>query len=159
MLIALLLAAQQPPVRIEPGEYRWVNLTVHQTPTEIDCRYDVVSGRPTVHVELLPMPEFRLFVRGLTHGSLASTKDSLSGSIHNVVDESGQYAVVVVNEKGAPPAMVSLDVRTDVNPAPRTLARELPAKRRLAVILISFALFFVTVTWAALKLARAMRSS
>jgi len=74
-----------------------------------------------------------------------------------MVDARGQYAVVVQNRAGAPPAMVSLEVRTDLNPNADVVAKTLPPERRLVVILISFAIFFITVTWSGIKLVRAIR--
>jgi hypothetical protein len=153
-----LFALQQAPFRLEPGEFRWIPFTVNQTPTEIACRFQVMAGGPTVHLELLPMSDFRLFNRGRRHETLAASPRSQAGSFRQTVDDRGQYAVVVVNEKNAPAVMVSLEVSTEVNPSRRVVSRELPAGRRMTVILISFALFFVTVTWSALKLLRVART-
>jgi hypothetical protein len=104
------------------------------------------------------MSEFRQFNRGRKHETLAVSPDAASGEFRRIVEERGQYAVVIVNQKKAPAATVSLDVSTDLNPS-AGIARELPAGRRLAVILISFALFFATVTWAGIKLMRAVSGS
>ena len=57
----------------------------------------------------------------------------------------------------APPATVLLHLRTSLNPG-ADIARTLSPARRLTVILISFAFFFVTVAWSGRKLVRAMRS-
>jgi hypothetical protein len=108
-------------------------------------------------VELLPMSEFRLFDRGLDHEALALTPDGRTGVFRRIIDTGGRYAVVVVNGKHAPPATVSLQVRTVVNPAASDVAQTLSPRRRLTVILISFAFFFVTVRWSARKLIRGMR--
>ncbi|HVW87814.1 MAG TPA: hypothetical protein VHB50_24180 [Bryobacteraceae bacterium] len=161
LLIALLLAApllpaQQRPFRLDPGEFRWVPFTVKQIPTEVDCRFQVLRGNASVHMELLPMREFRRFNRGHEHETLAVSPDSRAGSFRRVVDERGQYAVIVINEKNAPPALVTLELRTDLNPNADVIARELPPGRRLGVILISFALFFTMLFWFGLKLLRAM---
>ena len=145
------------PFRLGPGDFRWVPFTVRQTPAQVDCHFEVLEGNPTVHVELLPMSEFRLFDRGLDHDSLVVTPDGRGGDFRRIVDVSGQYAVVVVNGKRARPATVSLQVRTIVNPAASDVARTLSPQRRLTVILISFGFFFVTVTWSARKLIRGMR--
>ena len=73
VMIALLLAAGTQmqdavePFRLDPGDFRWIPLKVRQTPSEIDCHFEVVTGSPTVHVELLPISEFRLFDRGQEH--------------------------------------------------------------------------------------------
>jgi hypothetical protein len=163
IMIALALAAgSQPrdgaqPFRLEPGDFRWVPFTVRQTPSEVDCRYEVISGNPSVHVELLPMSEFRLFNRGREHDTMALTPDGRSGEFRRIVDVRGQYAIVVKNARGAPPATVLLRVETNLNPGAE-VARTLSPGRRLTVILISFAFFFVTVAWSGRRLMRALRA-
>jgi hypothetical protein len=162
--IALLLFAGSPPqdegqpFRLEPGDFRWVPFTVRHTPSEVDCHFEVLQGNPSVHVELLPMSEFRLFDRGQEHDTMAVTPKGRSGDFRRIVDVRGQYAVVVVNARGAPPATVLLRVQTNLNPGAE-VARTLSPARRLTVVLISFAFFFVTAAWSGRKLIRAMRSS
>jgi hypothetical protein len=147
------------PFRLEPGDWRWETITIRKTPSQVDCHFEVLSGNPSVHLELLPMSEFRQFNRGEEHETLVVTPDGRSGDFRRIIDVSGQYAVVVMNGKRAPPATVSLEVRTTANPNVRDTARTLSPQRRLTVILISFAFFFVTVTWSARKLLHAMRPS
>jgi hypothetical protein len=144
------------PFRLAPGDFRWVPFTVRQTPTEVECRFQVIEGNPSVHIELLPMSEFRLFDRGEEHSTMAVTPDARTGDFRRVIDTRGRYALVVINAKNAPAATVTLDLQTNLNPA--DVARTLPPRRQLAVILISFAFFFVTVTWSSRKLIRAMRT-
>ncbi len=152
-------AEKGQPVRLEAGDFSWVQITIRQTPAEVDCRFEVLSGDPTVHLELLPLSEFRLFDRGLEHDTLVATPDGREGNFKRIIDVGGQYAVVVVNGKRARPATVSLEVRTKVNPDEKDIAQTLSPRRRLTVILLSFAFFFVTVTWSARKLIRGMRPS
>jgi len=152
----LALPQSKQAFRLEPGDWRWVPFTIRQVPTEVDCRFEVLQGNPSVHVELLPMSEFRQFNRGRKHDTLAVSPDSSSGAFRRIVEERGQYAVVIVNRRNAPAVTVSLEVGTDLNPSPSGVSKELPRGRRLAVILISFALFFVTVTWSGIKLMRAI---
>ncbi len=165
LLIVLFVAAraqaQDPgqPFRLAPGDVRWVPFTVRHTPTEVDCRFEVIEGNPTVHIELLPMSELRSFNRGEEHSTMALTPSAHSGDFRRVIDIRGRYALVVVNAKNAPPATVTLDLRTNANPSNADVARTLPPRRQLAVILISFAFFFITVTWSSRKLIRAMRMS
>jgi hypothetical protein len=143
------------PIHLETGDFRWVPFTVRQIPSEVDCRFQVVQGDATVHVELLPMSEFRAFSRGREHDTMALTPDGRTGEFRRIVDQRGQYAVVVKNARGAGPVTVVLDLRTNLNPA--DVARTLSPRRRLTVILISFAFFFVTVAWWGRKLLRAAR--
>jgi hypothetical protein len=163
-MIAFLLAVGSPsqdggqPFRLEPGDFRWVPFTVRQTPSEVDCSFEVIKGNPSVHVELLPMREFRLFNRGREHDTMALTPNGRNGEFRRIIDVRGQYAVVVENARGAPPATVLLRVQTNLNPD-ADVARTLSPERRLTVILISFAFFFVTIAWSGRKLMRAMRAA
>jgi hypothetical protein len=145
------------PFRLEPGDFRWIPFTVRHTPSEVDCRFEVTQGDPSIHVELLPMSEFRLFSRGREHDTMALTPDGKTGEFRRVIDVRGQYAVVVENKRGAPPATVLLRVQTNLDPG-ADVAQVLSPARRLTVILISFAFFFVTVAWSGRKLVRAIRS-
>jgi hypothetical protein len=145
------------PFRLEPGDFRWIPLTVRHTPSEVDCRFEVTQGDPSIHVELLPMSEFRLFSRGREHDTMALTPNGKTGEFRRIIDVRGQYAVVVENRRGAPPATVLLRVRTNLDPG-ADVARTLSPARRLTVVLISFGVFFVTVAWSGRKLIRAMRS-
>ena len=147
------------PFRLAPGDFRWVPFTIRQTPTEVECRFEVIEGNPSVHIELLPMSEFRLFDPRGRHETMAVTPAARKGDFRRMIDTRGRYALVVVNAKNAPPATVTLDLQTNVNPAGADVSRTLPPRRQLAVILISFAFFFVTVTWSSRALIRAMRAS
>ncbi len=157
-VLLLLLAATPAPqaIRLESGDYRWIPFTVTHLPTEVRCSFEVLQGEPSVHMELLPMSEFRAFNRGHRHQTLAVSPNSRTGAFRRVIDRRGQYAVVVKNERNAPPVTVSLEVRTDLTPEVSLPARELPPQRRLTVILISFGIFFATITWSGLKLIRAI---
>jgi hypothetical protein len=146
------------PFQLAPGDFRWVPLTVRQTPVQVDCHFDVAAGNPSVHVELLPMSEFREFDRGRDHETLAATPEGRDGAFRRLIDVPGQYAVVIENARGAPPATVSLHIETSVNPNRADISRGLSPQRRLAVIAISLAFFFITVAWSGRKLLRAMRS-
>ena len=157
-LAAAAFAAEQPQAfRLAPGDFRWVEFTVRQVPTLVECRYSVVSGGATVRAELLPRSEFTALYRGREHHAMTTTPASSNGSFRQVVDEPGRYALVLLNEPKAAPAMVSLDFRTEINPRNDEIARALPAGRRLTVILISFAVFFVTAGWSGRALLRATR--
>jgi hypothetical protein len=163
IVFALLLAANTTDpapqaIRLEPGDYRWIPFTVKQVPTEVDCRFEVLQGGASVHMELLPMTEFRAFNRGKAHETLAVSPNSASGAFRRIIDREGQYAVVLKNEAGAPAVTVSLEVHTDLNPNANVTAQELPPRKRLIVILVSFAIFLLLVSLSGLRLLRGIRS-
>ena len=155
---AVATAAEPQRIHLEPGEYRWVPITVKQIPTEVACRLELSGGQPTVHAELLPMSEFRLFVRRQKHDTLAISREGQSVEFRRIVDSRGQYAVVVRNRENGGPVDLTFEVRTEVDPSSGAVAQTLPGRRRLTVILASFALFFATVLWSGLKLMRAIRA-
>lgn len=164
LTLALLLTAAAPvfaenpqAIRLAPGDFRWIPFTVKAPPTGVNCRFEVLEGGPSVHAELLPMSEFRLFDRGREHETLAQTPDGRAAGFVRVIDQPGQYAVVVVNDRKAGPVTIALHVETNQNPGSADVARTISPQRRLTVILISFAVFFVTVSWASRKLIVAMR--
>ena len=144
--------------RLDPGDFRWIPFTVNQVPTEVDSSFQVTRGDASVHMELLPMGEFRRFNRGREHETLAISENGRAGSFRRVLDTRGQYVVVVINKSNARPVTVTLEVRTDLNPNADVSARTISPQRRLAVILISFAIFFGTVTWAGVRLLRTIRT-
>jgi len=154
LLLGLLLAgaAQAVLFRLEPGEYRWIPFSVKKSPAAVDCRFRVLRGDATVHMEVMRAGEFRKYVRGKQYDTFASAADGRAGQINRLVDEPGEFAVVVENDEHAPVAMVDLEVRPALNPTPETV---LPPERRLAVILISFGIFFGLVTWSGWRLWRA----
>ncbi len=154
-----LFGQQEAPFRLEPGEYRWIPFTVRQTPTEVVCRFHVVRGGPTAHAELLALSDFQSFNRGREHGSLAVTPTARAGGFRRTLEDRGEYAVVVMNDRNAQPAEVVLEVSTDLNPPTAVVTRELTQGRRLTVILVSFALFFTIVTWCGVRLVRAITKS
>src|SRR4051812_18067597 len=88
--------------RLEPGDYRYFELPVKQIPAELECRFQVLTRSPSVHVELLNRSDFHLFVLGKTHGSVLATDDSASASFRHMIDEAGEYELVIRNANEAP---------------------------------------------------------
>jgi hypothetical protein len=151
-------ALQAVPFHLRPGEYRWLPFSVQRIPTAVDCSFRVLEGGPTVHMEVMTLGEFRRFNRKRDYDTLASAPDGREGEIRRLLDERGQFAVVVMNGAAAPVATVDLEVRTDLDPSADSMAQTLPPGRRLAVILISFGLFFAMVMGAGWRLWRGVNA-
>lgn len=158
--LALLLAAagsgSSQAVRLDAGEYRWLPIYIRQTPVEVNCRFKVLNGVQTVHAELVPQDQFDAFVRRRSYEKLVSTGNTKDGSFSRIIPKRGNYAVVIMNQKNAPAALVSLSIETSVNPSGAGAAHTLPPGRRLTVILVSFAIFFVSIGWSGHLLIQAM---
>jgi hypothetical protein len=91
------------------------------------------------------------------HGFVAATRPAGSGTMAYHLQRAGEYAVVVDNRGRQTPVRVHLQVALDFSAGPEQGVRTLSPGRRLAVILISFAVFFGIVTWSTRKLLRAAK--
>jgi hypothetical protein len=158
ILLALATSSNQT-VRLDAGEYRWWPVHVSHAPVEVTCRFRVAKGAATVHAELAPRREFRAFTRRQNYHKLTMTGEAGNGFFRQILSEPGDYAVILINEENAPQALVSFFIETRENPTGAEGARTLPPERRLAVILISFAIFFVSAGWSGHRLIRAMKKT
>jgi hypothetical protein len=168
VLLAVSLAAS--PIVLpadpanEPGQifvlqdYRWIPVIVRRTPTLVSCSFDVINGTPTVHAELVSEHDFSLFSRHRDYETLASTDTGRKGSFQSMIETPGRYRVLIVNDRGAPPAAVSLIVRSEVDPPNVTVFTGASPRRKLVVILTSLTVFFGTVLFTGGKLVRAFRN-
>lgn len=138
-------------------DYRWVPVNVRRTPTTIECSFSVVTGDSSVHAELLSEEDFALFFRRREYETLAATPTGKAGEIRHVILTPGRYRVLIVNDRGAPPAAVSLVVRSEVD-APENVSGGVSSVRRLVVVLASLMFFSGTVVWSGNRLMRAYRN-
>ena len=128
-------------------------MRIRQTPVQVDVSFSVAQGDAMVHAELIADEEFRPMQQGKEHESLATTLEGKSGAFRRIIEEAGNYRVVIVNRRDAQPAMVTLNVSTAVDPV--LTSTELPPRRRMAVIGISLAVFLAMLGFAGWKLRRA----
>ena len=163
-LLALFLLAAATRVElvdevytIPPAEWRYVQVQLRQTPVAVNCHFDVLSKDAQVRVALLSRPDLERLRADQPHGFLAATQPASRGTMNYHLQQAGEYAVVVDNRALHSPVKVHLRVALDFSDGPGQGVRQLSSGRRLAVILISFAVFFGIVTWSARKLLRAAK--
>jgi hypothetical protein len=166
LLFALLLVqapsgstrstSASPPFQLAPGEYRHLEFTVRQVPTEVECKFHVLDGDDSVGLELLPRSELVRYELRREHVTLAVFPPSRDGAIRLLVNDPGRYVVAVKNRREARTATVTMELATDVNPNSDVVAQELPPAKRMAVIAISFLMFFSMVAFSGYKLLRAL---
>jgi hypothetical protein len=137
-------------------DYRWVPVVVRRTPTLVNCSFEVVSGVPSVHAELVTERDFTRFSHDRSYETLASTQTGHSGRFQQVLETPGRYLVLIRNERGAGPVAVSLNVRTDVDV--QDISTGISPLRRLVVILASLTMLSGTVFWSGRRLLRAYRN-
>ncbi len=140
------------------GEWRYVEFVVSQQPSAVRCDMELVSGGPSVRAELLNQRNLSFFTNRKPHESIAATPVNPKGMLLQAFGLTGNYAVALINGAGQP-ARVRLRLAMDFSgfgqPA---VARYLSPRRRLFVILLSFAGFFAMVTFSARKLLRAIKA-
>jgi hypothetical protein len=151
LLLALAVCpAAQDSDPVSLTDFLWVPVRARQTPLQVDVSFTVIKGNNTVHAELIADEDFRPMQHGQSHDSLAITNTGGAGAFRRIIEEPGNYRVVIVNGSPAQPAMVRLNVSTEVNPAATTT--ELTPKRRLAVIGVSLLLFLGMLGYSGWKL-------
>jgi hypothetical protein len=142
---------------IPPAEWRYVQVQLRQTPVAVNCNFQVISKDAQVRVALLNRGDLERLRADQPHGFLAATQPASEGTLYYRLQRAGEYAVVVDNRALHTPVRVHLKVALDFSGGPEPAVRTLSPQRRLAVILISFAIFFGIVTWSARKLLRAAK--
>jgi len=139
---------------IPAADWKYLDVDLRQQPVSVDCEFQALAEDARVRVGLIR----RENLRGLRRGRerfLHATELASRGSFHYTVREPGEYAVVVDNRSDQRPRSVQLRVSLDFALDVRYLSRQ----RQLAVILISFAVFFGIVTYSARKLLRAVKNA
>jgi len=140
--------------QIPANEWRYVEVSLQQQPALVWADYRAEGGAKDVRVALLPREDLERLRGDRAHGWLAETEAGPSGGLRFRVREPGQYAIVVDNRAGDGPASVYLKVGLDFGQGRGPAVTTLSPHRQLAVILISFAVFFGIVTWSARRLLR-----
>lgn len=141
---------------IPPAEWRYVQVELKQTPVAVHCDFQVLAKGAPVRVALLSRTDLERLRADQPHGFLAATPPESGGAFTYGLHRPGEYAVVVDNRALHAPVRVHLRISLDFSDRPAGGAGSLSPQRRLAVILISFAVFFGIVTWSARKLLRAI---
>ena len=141
--------------RIPANEWRWVEVSLRQRPALVSANFRVESGNPDVRLILMRGEDRERLRDGMPHGWIVETPAGRSGHLDWMVRRPDDYAVVVDNLGGA--TVVNLRVTLDFGARQLPEATSLSSGRRLAVILISFGVFFGIVLFSARRLIRAIR--
>ena len=144
-------------VTIPRADWRYVEVILKQTPVVVNCSFQVQSPGSGVHLSLLTRADLDRLRAGQPHGSIVQTPLQTSGTLHYLVRVPGEYALVADNRTQPAPAQVHLRASLDFSGRSTQGVRYLSPGRRLAVIVISFVVFFGIVTWSARKLLRAVK--
>ena len=171
LLPGVALAAPVPPlhsdvlideeVTVSPSKVRPLDFDLSSGDTRVLCKFHLVDGRSGVRAVLLKRDDVRLWLAGRAHSFLASTGLAEWGGFMFLIQDPGEYAVVLDNRlEGRAAAIVHLQV-TLLSGTGATGPVQLadPLRSRL-LIWISILLFGLASSYAGwrLKLALARRS-
>jgi hypothetical protein len=138
--------------RIPRGEWKYVELDLHQQTASVSATYELQSGSGPVRLALMTREDLEHFRNDADHGILVVTPPGKSGAFNYRVRRPGEYVIVVDNRAGtAQPAAVHLKVNLDFARRGPDVTRLTP-QRQLTVVVISFAVFFGIVTYSARRL-------
>ena len=141
---------------IPADKWHYVDVGLKQRPAMILAHYDSPDSR-AVRVALMRRHDVENLFEGYPYGVIAETGQGRSGTLRAQVAP-GDYVVVVDNrESSRRSATVHLRVWVDFSNAP-PLAQISP-ERQLAVILISFAVFFAIVGYSMMRIRGALKRS
>jgi hypothetical protein len=143
--------------RIPANEWRYVEVGLRQRPALLSAELEWQAGSREVRAALLRHADLNRLRNDHPYGVLASTPPGASGQFHYFIQEPGEYAVVLDNRESDAPAVIHLRVSLDFAGPPANNGGSLSPRRRLTVILVSFAVFFGIVTWSARRLLQSVR--
>jgi hypothetical protein len=138
---------------VPADEWRYVDLGTEQRPARVEAEYEVRAGSNRVRLAVMRRDDMEHLREGLAHGVVEVTGPGRSGKLTCEVRTPGEYVLVVDNQMGeGRAAVVGLRIRLDFPAAVGGIPERLSPRRRLTVVLVSFAAFFAIVTWSGRKL-------
>ena len=143
--------------QIPAGEWRYVEVQLHQEPASVSASYEVRSAAGRVRLALMRREDLERMRDDLPHGHLAETPLGKSGQLSDAFRRRGDYAVVLDNRDGTRAATVHLRVWLDFGGRHGPEVTELAPGRQFVVVAVSLAVFFGIVTYSGRRLWRAVK--
>ena len=142
--------------QIPASQWRYVEITLKQQPALVSATFQVLTGSQQARIALMRREDLERLRGGQPHGVLAVTPVASPGNLSCYVRWPDDYAIVVDN-RATQPSAVHLRISLEFGGSPGPAVTRLSPRRQLAVILISFAVFFGIVTFSARRLWRAIK--
>jgi hypothetical protein len=137
--------------QIPAHQWRYVDFTLKQQPALVSATFQVLTGSGVARIALMRSQDLERLRGGQPHGVMTVTPLASSGNLAYYVHWPDDYAIVVDNH-AAQPSAVHLRVSLEFGGSPGPAVTRLSPRRQLAVILISFAVFFGIVSFSARRL-------
>jgi hypothetical protein len=135
---------------IPASDWRYVPRPVTQQPAMVDCVFQADRPDARVRLVLLSLPDLNAWRAGRDHQQIASTPPGPRGALRMSIHDVDTY--VAIENRAPRPVQVRLRVFLE-QPQVRYLSR----RRQLAVIVISFGVFFAIVSLSARRLLKSVR--
>ncbi len=136
---------------IPANDWRYVPRALTQEPAMVDCIYESDRRDAQVRVVLVSQEDLNLWRVGREHDEIATTPVGPRGTLRMSIHDPGSY--IAVENRSAQLARVRLRVFLE-QPHVQYLSRG----RQLAVIAISFGVFFGIVVFSGRRLLRAIKT-
>jgi hypothetical protein len=149
--------AKEEVHQIPAGDWKYVEIALHQRPARISVSYDVLSGSENVRVALMLRDDLERMDEDL-RGSIALTPKGRHGAFVDRVRRNGDYVLVLDNQDGREPATVRLRLGLDFFAGRGAEAERLTPLRQLTVVAVSCVAFLGIVGFSARRLFTAMKS-
>lgn len=140
--------------QIPAGDWKYVEVPLHQHPARISASYEVLDG--SGRVRMLWMLREDLQWMESDPGAILSTPEGRRGYFTDPVRRLGDYVVVLDNREGRRYSTVRLHIGLDTSAGGASGVGTLSPPRQLVVILVSCVGFLGIVAFSARRLRKAM---
>jgi len=159
--IALLAASAATELTNEiqtvpAGDWKYIDVPLHQKPSRITASYEVLSGSPRVRLALMLHEDLDRMSSDLP-GSILVTPEGRHGYFMDPVSRLGDYVVVLSNQDGREAARVRLRVDLESGSGKESDIGQLSARRQFTVVAVSCVAFLGIVAFSAQRLRKAMK--
>jgi hypothetical protein len=143
--------------QIPAGDWKYVDVPLHQRPARIYANFEVLSGSGRVRAALMLREDLER-MNGDLPGSILVTPEGRRGYFADRVRRRGDYVVVLDNQEGREPATVRLRVGLDFGAGRWPDVGRLTPRRQLIVVAVSCVAFLGIVGFSAQRLLKAMKT-
>lgn len=145
--------------RVPADEWRYVEVSLRQRPALLAADVEARPEGGDIRVSLVRGENLHRDETRRPHGALAIAEPGRAGRLRYYVRAPGDYAVVVENRDPDREASVRIRVWLDFGAGRGMQVTQLSPRRRIAVVLASWAAFLGIATWSARRLIAGMKRS
>ena len=141
---------------VPAGDWKYIDVPLHQKAARIVASYEVLNGAPTVRMALMLHEDLDRMSSDLP-GAILATPEGKRGFFADPVRRVGDYAIVLDNQEGRQAARVRLRVDLDFGTGRESEVGRLAPRRQITVVAVSCVAFLGIVAFSAQRLRKAMK--